>query len=63
MHRVGCDAGAVVYQISALFSGFLLLFFRLALSFSILNQLFSIFGLKREKSQPQRCGTRCTRVR
>ena len=34
MHRVGWDAGAVVYQISAVFSGFLRVFFRLALCFS-----------------------------
>ena len=40
------------------------LFFPLALCFSsFLNQLFSIFGLKRDKSPPQRCGIRCTRER
>ena len=44
---MGWDAGLVVYQISAVFSGFLLVFFRLALSFSsFLNQFFSIFVLK-----------------
>ena len=58
------DAGAVVYKISAVFSGFLLIFFRLALGFSsLLDQLFTNFGLKRDKSQPERCRTRCTGVR
>ena len=45
MHRVGWNAGAVVYQISAVFSGYLLIFFRLGLCFScFLKQLFSILG-------------------